>query len=775
MAAKVIAKEIDGKKMNISKVYTLFLVMLFCCSLTVYSYAENYDSQSLHEIINKAEQDDAEAQYNLAWRYLDGEGVPQDNKEAVKWFAKGLQGDDPFVRYDIFKFIKSNESFKEKSKWLKQEAEQGNTDACYLLGYAYKFVDFKEAAKWFRKAADQGHAEAQYSLSQMYLSGKNADFKEAAKWLRKAGDQGHAEAQYGLGIKCYQEGKDQEAVKWFRKAAEQGHEKAQHGLGIMRYQEKGYQEAAKWFRKAAKQHYTEALFALGELYFDGEGVPQDRQEATKWFRAAAEQGYAPAEYMLGQAYYHGNGVSQDKQEATKWLSKAAEQRYTPAIYMLGSPYYNGKGVPQDYHETAEWFREEAMRLLDLEPTPYTQFYIGVSFSSGKDLPGKELPQDFQEAVKWFRKAAERGHVEAQYKLAWLYREGKGAVQDYQEAANWYRKAAEQGHADAQESLGEMYYQGGSYKEAVKWFWESAKHGKALAQYNLGVMYASGEGVVQNEITAYALWSIAAIEGYTSAKKNRDIVAQELSKQEIKQGREVAADLQRKIENKEFFQVTVPDQQITTNESKIAGSGSAFFITKNGYIITCYHVVDGASKITVFTGDKEYPAKLIRTDKYNDIALLKIDGFFPALSFAPRNSVKMGSDVYTIGFPNPLLQGVNQKLTEGNINALTGYQDDIRLYQISVPVQPGNSGGALLDDDGNVVGIIVALLNAETAFKVTGSLPQNVNYALKSNYVQSLIEAVPEAVKGLQKPHRITLFGDVVERVKKSVVMVLAYK
>ena len=136
---------------------------------------------------------------------------------------------------------------------------------------------------------------------------------------------------------------------------------------------------------------------------------------------------------------------------------------------------------------------------------------------------------------------------------------------------------------------------------------------------------------------------------------------------------------------------------------------------------------------------------------------------------------MGSDVFTIGYPNPIMQGLNQKLTEGTINAVTGYQDDIRLYQVSVPVQPGNSGGALLNDKGDVVGIIVAILKAETAFKVTGSLPQNVNYALKSTYAQVLVDSVPEAVDGLRRAHRKKSFNDVVERVKKSMVLVLAYE
>ena len=127
------------------------------------------------------------------------------------------------------------------------------------------------------------------------------------------------------------------------------------------------------------------------------------------------------------------------------------------------------------------------------------------------------------------------------------------------------------------------------------------------------------------------------------------------------------------------------------------------------------------------------------------------GKFSALSFASRNSVRMGSDVFTIGFPNPLLQGVNKKLTDGVISSLTGHQDDIRLYQISVPVQPGNSGGALINENGNVVGIIVSILKAEAAFKISGALPQNVNYALKSTYALAMIDTVPKASQALLQP------------------------
>jgi S1-C subfamily serine protease len=99
---------------------------------------------------------------------------------------------------------------------------------------------------------------------------------------------------------------------------------------------------------------------------------------------------------------------------------------------------------------------------------------------------------------------------------------------------------------------------------------------------------------------------------------------------------------------------------------------------------------------------------------------------------------------------------------------------LRLYQISIPVQPGNSGGPLLDLSGNILGVIVAILDAKTAFDISGSLPQNVNYAVKGAYAQALLGTLPEVSENLPPPYRDQPFTDVVDRVNKSVVMVLIY-
>ncbi|HEV2393009.1 MAG TPA: serine protease [Verrucomicrobiae bacterium] len=139
-------------------------------------------------------------------------------------------------------------------------------------------------------------------------------------------------------------------------------------------------------------------------------------------------------------------------------------------------------------------------------------------------------------------------------------------------------------------------------------------------------------------------------------------------------------------------------------------------------------------------------------------------------------MKLGDTVFTIGFPNPQLQGVEPKLTDGKINSLAGAQDDAREFQISAAVQPGNSGGALVNSSGNVVGIVAARLSDIAAFKSSGALPQNVNYAIKSSYVLSLLESLPEVASKLKDPCSIKdrKFQDVVQDAEDATALVLVY-
>src|SRR5471032_3027695 len=132
-------------------------------------------------------------------------------------------------------------------------------------------------------------------------------------------------------------------------------------------------------------------------------------------------------------------------------------------------------------------------------------------------------------------------------------------------------------------------------------------------------------------------------------------------------------------------------------------------------------------------------------------------------------------VATVGFPNIGMQGFAPKLAKGEIASLSGAGDDARYCQISVPVQPGNSGGALVDEHGNVVGVVSAKLNASAALAASGALPENVNYAVKSSFLLSFLESVPAVADKLKAPVTVERkFDEVVQSAQDAAVLVLVY-
>ena len=130
---------------------------------------------------------------------------------------------------------------------------------------------------------------------------------------------------------------------------------------------------------------------------------------------------------------------------------------------------------------------------------------------------------------------------------------------------------------------------------------------------------------------------------------------------------------------------------------------------------------------------------------------------------------------TVGFPNIRLQGFAPKLAKGEIASLSGAQDDALYFQISVPVQLGNSGGVLVDERGNAVGVASAKLSARAALSATGALPENVNYAVKSSFLLSFLESVPEVSARLKDANtNERKFEDVVKSAEQAAVLVLVY-
>lgn len=193
-----------------------------------------------------------------------------------------------------------------------------------------------------------------------------------------------------------------------------------------------------------------------------------------------------------------------------------------------------------------------------------------------------------------------------------------------------------------------------------------------------------------------------------------------------------------------FAYIYPTERPVVTEIKPAAwwtsTGSGFLLSRQGFIVTNHHVIDGVTKVEVDLkkGDevKSVPAEVIAFDAASDLAILKISSeelmHVKEIPFSVRSElVDLGTKVFTLGFPATDVLGTELKFSEGSVSARSGYMGDVTSYQISVPLQGGNSGGPLFDIDGNLIGVINANVPAL----------QNVGYGIKASYLVDMIKSI----------------------------------
>ena len=482
----------------------------------------------IQELIKKANEGDAKSQYELAKRYIDGDGVKQNYYNAALYARMSADQNYPegmnLFGYLLFYGQGVSQNQAEATKWWLKAAEQGYAKAQFNLALCYENGEgveqsYEKAAEWWLKAAEQGYAKAQFNLALCYKNGEGVEqsYEKAAEWYRKAAEQGDASAQFNLGV-CYYNGEGVEksyfeAVMWYSKAAELGLAMAQFHLGLCYYSGNGvkqnYNKAAEWWKQAAEQGDAMAQTALGTCYYDGEGVEQSYKKAAEWYRKAAELGYAMAQNNLGGCYYNGYGVEQSYEKAAEWYSKAAEQGNAEAQFNLALCYYNGKGIEQSYEKAAEWYSKAAE-----QGNAEAQFNLALCYYNGKGIE-----QSYEKAAEWCRKAAEQGLAQAQFNLALCYENGKGVEQSYEKAAEWYRKAAKQGDEEAQIALQllegensekfekdyEISNAGKRYDLFISWNHEDKEFKDELVKGIEHFNFSEVEGKEQKIYTHYRAW------------------------------------------------------------------------------------------------------------------------------------------------------------------------------------------------------------------------------------------------------------------------------
>lgn len=235
-----------------------------------------------------------------------------------------------------------------------------------------------------------------------------------------------------------------------------------------------------------------------------------------------------------------------------------------------------------------------------------------------------------------------------------------------------------------------------------------------------------------------------------------------------------------IWEREFLNDLTPTFARLPKQTTPAAATGTGFLLDQGYMLTAQHVISGRSKLTAYLEGRHFLATVVLEDAANDLALLKLHGDLSAINqtglpLGDSSSAKQGDRVWTLGFPLSELLGEKSVLNEGSISSIYGIKGDPRLFQVSVPIQPGSSGGPLINGQGEVIGITVSSLDDIALLRATGAIPQNVNFAVKSNYAYPLLSSIPNRKTASPRDNNLIPpnFSDMVEQVRAKVALIHA--
>jgi|GEM_PF-2810560 len=801
--------------------------------LDTYSKHEKYKSPEKEELIlqKKIERKENGANKKYAFFLLAKNTEDADNQSII--LLEALQDKDTEV------FTKLAEIYFRRGNTVKAfeiylaAADMGSKEAQARVGIFYRDGvgterNNKKAIDWMGKAAGQKNSEVYESLADLLAGEKdNVDWTKVTELYEKAALAGKLEKYHALGS-CYLDGKgrpknEEQAIVWFKKGEDNGDSESINKLGLYYQDKKQEEKAIGYFEKAASAGHGQAALSAGRYYtslFQKNDKKEDREKAFLNYLQAAKAGILDGKVNTAYCYLYGIGTTSNVINAYYWAESASEEEHPVALRILADLKLRVCKASDDYNKIRKLYEKAiekgdaasncgiaylrffgkagfpedtsgAIVILDdlaKKGNAQANYYLGmIYYKGGKD----ELQSNTELALEYFKKSAELGCPDSYSWVGYFLEYGYGGEQNLQEAARWYTKGIDKGdsgsmirksalinkeviHEDAQGDALSLL------KKAADLYNIRAFH--ELARYYLIIGLRHKEKKYFIEATKW-IFIDKAIRGESLTAEDRERMSEFLSEEEIK---EIQNDSQeylvtyvgRLMDN---YSADFSDRPKNSGDAEFKhakASGSGFFISEDGHIITNNHVIEGAKTVKIKVGDSYQVAQVIASDKKSDLALLKVQhktSNWLRFSNPESNDTAMGEDVFTIGFPNPRIQGIEPKLTQGQISSTEGMNDDPDTMQISTPVQPGNSGGPLLNMEGQVVGVVNARMNDRAYMYTTGTVPQNINYAIKTKKVFDFLRkkcVLPTSDKS-QITNKKSL-KDRAKDVKPAVVLILVY-
>lgn len=490
-----------------------------------------------------------------------------------------------------------------------------------------------------------------------------------------------------------------------------------------------YKSGLATLRAAAKKGDGPANTIIGSVYRAGFGVKVDHKTAMDWFKTGARRGHAQSEVILGYEYWKGRRVKKDLARAARLLKSAARKGDPFAQYLTGQFNVKGIGGPVNVKEGLRWLGDSRK-----------QGYVWATFELGKMFGAASSAKSKKTSFSLIRQAGAFGLPEAQRMTARSYYKGTGgALQNYRKAYAWASTAARLGDGDAQLLAGFLKSSGKGTKKNVKLastlYRLSAEQGVSAAMYNLGLEHARKASRAASRVQAHKWFNLSASQGYGKAVARRDKLARKMSAREVDLAQRAAGKWKKKKRLKDY---------------KLRSSGTGFFINVGHTVVTNEHVIANCARVAIQADGRTWPnVKVLGADRVNDLALLTVR-LRPGEALrhrvariAPRRESEIGESLIVFGYPLSGTLSANGVLTTGTLNANEGLRGDRNRLQIQVPIHPGNSGGAVFDEKGRVIGVVKSYLPPHKRGGQT-IRPQNVNFAIKGKVLSRMLDRFHQA-------------------------------
>lgn len=398
-----------------------------------------------------AELGNADDMAGLGWRYFNGDGVPRNYAEAVKWFRAASAKGSSVATYGLAVCLQEGKGVDmdraEGDRLMGMAADAGNPAAQNSMGYAAEQRgDLAGAAQWYRKAANQNHTYGLFNLGLLYRFGRGipADPAQAHQLLLAAANGGDADAMFqvadmladGEGVS-----KDLAAAReWFRRAALLGDAKARYQLARFMADGLGGERnpdlAMQLYRTGAEEGNVASIQALADAYLDGNGVAPDPAEGRRWLAKGVERGDELSMVRLGRIYLEGNNVAADNATAAKLFAQAADKGEEQGKYWLAVCYEYGRGVAKDEAKAAEIYRQ------------VTSLFDTLSRLLLMQIEGRGMPQDRAAAYATIDEQIRQGKIEYMLYL------GVRLLRSHDDTdAEWVLQRARAAPASAREKIG----------------------------------------------------------------------------------------------------------------------------------------------------------------------------------------------------------------------------------------------------------------------------------------------------------------------------------